>query len=156
MPGGGRGGPGADGLENDWESKLHLADKAECWIPLRESSRNYHGAVQEQVCLETGLKTKQKNGLLAARGPFSSFSPLRVLWDPGNWSVPELSFPSLSLHLGLPADSCWDGTHSPHVFSASSRLPGYKVSTGWQKTTEINPCLSKVHMQTQHKYKNKN
>lgn len=75
----------------DWRTtrraNLHVADKAECWIPQRESSRNYHGSVWEQVCLETGLKSKQKSctkGLLAARGqldPLSSFSPLGVLWE---------------------------------------------------------------------------
>lgn len=157
----------------DWRTtgraNLHVADKAECWIPQRESSRNYPGSGQEQVCLETGLKSKQKSctkGLLAARGQL--VPPLKILSigsfvgitaEPGNWSVPELSFSSQSLHLGLPADSCWGGTHSPHVFSSPFKIqqsPGCqgtddKVTTCWRETMEINPCLSKVHMPT-HKH----
>lgn len=157
----------------DWRTtqraNLHVADKAECWIPQGESSRNYHGSVQEQVCLETGLKSKQKSctkGLLAARGqlgPLSGFSPLGVFWEQLQAQETGVSQNSASpicpciwscqLTLAGKAHIVLMSFHPPLRSSKlqAARVQMTKVTMCWQKTMDINPCLSKVHMQT-HKH----
>lgn len=124
----------------DWRTtgraNLLIADKAECWISQRaiqKLSGGSPGTGLSGTCSEKQTEKLHK-GFTGSEGtacPSLKFlsigSFLGITADPGNWSVSEISFSSLSLHLGLPADSCWEGTHNPHVFSSpfkNQQAPG--------------------------------